>query len=224
VLIKHFVVVCCFLFFSNSLSAKLIQWDAFNVGDELAVKDESTGLIWLDLNLTAGVHFDQAGSLFAGWGYADYRNVESLLEETFVDINISGVLGNQYLYEQNCANTTSCYSSARSWQELFGSTVGSESYQTHSFGLYQDELGVLRMGGTYVNGSGSANRYSVEYTGDYSSHKYLDNSINYYSTFLIKIESLPIVAAQYSVSEPTTKYFLALVLGCMWIGRRKLTS
>ena len=223
-LIKHFVVVCCFLFFSNSLSAKLIQWDAFEVGDELAVKDESTGLIWLDLALTAGLHFDNAGSLYSGWDYANYRYVESLLEESFFDLKISGDNGIDYFYEQNCLKTTSCYSSARDWQELFGASVGTVSHQTYSIGLYQDEQGVLRMGGTYLNGSYSANRYGVEYTGDYSSHKYLDNNINYYSTFLIKTESLPIVAAQYSVSEPTTKYFLALVLGCMWIGRRKLTS
>lgn len=226
-LYKHFVLVFCFLFFSNGLQAELIQWDAFEAGDNSAVKDQSTGLVWLDLDQTAGVHYDNAGSLFTGWGYADYRYVEALLKVTFFDINISGVLGEGNLFEQGCANTSNCYKSAANWQELFGAAEGARDYQTHSFGLYLDEQGILRMGGTYLNGTGSANRYGADFKVDYSAgynEKHLDNQFYYFSTFLIRTDSLPLVAVQSSyssVSEPSTNYFYALLLGCALLVRRK---
>jgi hypothetical protein len=224
VLIRHFAVVCCCLFFSKNLYAELIQWDAFEAGDELAVKDVSTGLIWLDFGLTANVHYDNAGSLFEGWDYAEYGYVESLLETTFFDLSISGELGDQNLFEQRCANTSNCYSSAVTWQALFGATEGSRDYQTHSFGLYKDEHGILRMGGTYLNGTGSANRYGVDFNVNYSAsydEKYNSNELYYFSTFLIKSESLPIVVVQTSVSEPNNNYIFALVFGCALMLRRK---
>lgn len=224
VLNKGFVLLFCLLFFSNRLYAELIQWDAFAVGDELAVKDESTGLVWLDFELTAGVHYDDAAALFTGWEYASYSDVVSLLEGTFFDLNISGDLGLTNLFEQRCANTTSCYRSAVNWQELFGATEGVRDYQTHSFGLYLDELGILRMGGTYLNGTGSANRYGVDFNVNYSSgydEKYADNQFYNYSTFLIKSDSLPKVYLQIQVSEPSNNYLFALLLCCaMWIKRR----
>ena len=224
---RHFVVVCCFLLFSNSLHAELIQWDAFEDGDELAVKDESTGLIWLDLDRTANVHYDEAGSLFDGWGYAKYEYVESLLEDTFFDINISGSIGEQYLFEQSCANTTNCYRSSKDWQELFGATEGFRNYQTHSYGLYRDQQGILRMGGTYLNGTGSANRYGMDFNVNYSvnyDEKFSNDELNYFSTFLIMNDSLPIEIVKspklnISVSEPS--HIFALVFGCIWMIRRR---
>jgi len=244
VLKRRIVLICCFLFFSKNLYAELIQWDAFDVGDKLAVKDVETGLIWLDLDLTAGVHYDDAGTLFAGWGYAGSSYVEALLQDVFPDISFSGELGEQSLFEQGCpgrvggAEASDCYKTASTWQSLFGATEGTRYYQTHSYGHYKDAQGTLRMGGAYLNGSEKANRYGVDFNVDYSAgynEKYLDNQFYYFSTFLVKSESLPMVSVRQlpfvttqslpsSVSEPTSKYFFALMLAGVWMVRRKQAS
>ncbi|MEP1447061.1 MAG: hypothetical protein ABJK37_13205 [Paraglaciecola sp.] len=226
---SRLALVFSFIFFTSSVSANLIQWDAFEVGDELAVKDESTGLIWLDLALTANVHFRQSGTMFDGWSYASYVHVESLLEDIFFDINISGVNGEQYLFEQNCANSTNCFSTSQTWQQLFGSIEGARYYQTHSYGLYEDEQGVLRVGGSYLNGSGSANRYGVDFNVDYSTNyeeKFNNNEFYNVGTFLIKNDSLPASLLQFSptqvsVNEPTNTFVLALASVMLWRRRRK---
>jgi len=56
-LYKFLVVICFFTLFNNA-NAELIEWDAFNVGDNLAVKDNDSGLVWLDLSQTAGENYD----------------------------------------------------------------------------------------------------------------------------------------------------------------------
>ncbi|WP_252731945.1 hypothetical protein [Paraglaciecola arctica] len=226
---SQFALVFSFIFFTSSVSANLIQWDAFEVGDELAVKDESTGFIWLDLALTANVHFRESGTMFDGWSYASYVYVESLLENIFFDIDISGTNGEQYLFEQNCGNTTNCFSTAKTWQQLFGSIEGTRYYQTHSYGLYEDEQGVLRVGGSYLNGSGSANRYGVDFNVNYSTNyeeKFNNNEFYNVGTFLIKNDSLPVNLLQLSpsgisVNEPTITFILALALATILRGRRK---
>jgi hypothetical protein len=48
------------LLFTTSVKAQLMQWDAFTLGDALAVKDSESGLVWLDLSLTSGMNFHQA--------------------------------------------------------------------------------------------------------------------------------------------------------------------
>lgn len=211
------IVFCfCFLIFSKASNAELIQWDAFEEGDTLAVKDQSTGLVWLDLDVTANIHYEAAGSLFDGWAYAGYEQVESLLDSVFPDIVFSGELGEENLFEQRCANSTDCYSSALSWQELFGTTQGLRFYQTHSYGLYEDSTGVLRMGGSYVNGAGSANRYGSDFNVNYSvnyDEKFDDGSFYYFSTFLIKQDSISVTLPEFSVGEPASNYILTLLIG-----------
>jgi hypothetical protein len=109
----------------------------------------------------------------------------------FPDITISGNLGIKYNFEQNCSNSLACYAAASAWQNLFGSVAGTpvngedKSYQTRSFGLYADENGLLRAGGSYLNRSGSANIYGSEFNSDYSSGISAAEKL-YYGTFLIK--------------------------------------
>ncbi len=202
--IVSILFVCCFI--SHSAFANLVQWDAFTSGDNLAVKDEETGLVWLDLDLTAGQHFDDVNDLYTGWTLPNFMQVENLLEKAFPNIVISGPLGIPHNFEENCANTSLCFSTATEWQNLFGSVVGDPSFQTYSYGLYHDEQGVLRMGGSFRNGSGSANRYGVEFSVDYSKNyqDVFDNGgFSNFGAFLVQSDSLPsVIPVSDSTSVP----------------------
>ncbi|MFQ3188940.1 MAG: hypothetical protein ACI936_000060 [Paraglaciecola sp.] len=214
---KTFVVLTLICFsVIHQAHASLISWDAFDAGDAKAVKDQSSGLVWLSLDLTAGIDYSDADTYFDSWIYASYQEVRNLLDSFFPNITFSGKLGIQYSYEQNCSNTSTCYSLAGAWQNLFGSVAGmpvngvDKSYQTRSFGLYSDENGLLRAGGAYLNGSGSANIYGSHYSGNFSA-----DEGHYYSTFLIK-------------SAPKTNFVnvpgyssLLIVFGVFLMKRRK---
>jgi hypothetical protein len=205
-------------FLCSIAQASLVQWDAFTLDDGKAVKDQSTGLVWLDLDLTAGLTYKQAASSFAGWEYATSTMVESLLEGIFTNINFSGPLGLVYQFEQNCANTSSCYQTAKLWQSLFGSITGSQYYQQYSYGLYADVDNIIRMGGAYVNGSGSANRYGSEFSSTFLN----DLAAPLYGSFLVKSDSiaktitlsnLPVIQA----SAPSSFALLCLVLPVLFM-------
>lgn len=193
--------------------ANLVNWDAFSSGDGLAVKDQSTGLIWLDLSLSAGLNYVDAGVEFEGWSYAGFQEVEALLSKALANI----VINASQSFQQRCANTTQCYSEAVNWQTLFGSMIGARSYQTHSFGLYQDQNSVLRMGGSYINGSGSANLYGIDFNVDYT-NRFTNSSDPLYSTFLVKYSST--AKETVGVDEPTT-LILFSVLALIHVRRKK---
>lgn len=222
-LYKFLAVICCCILFNNNANAGLVEWDAFDQGDGLAVKDNSTGLIWLDLSLTAGAHFDDAGTQYSGWEHASYQHVEKLMDYVFPDIVSNGAYGSIFSYEQGCAFSDvldSCYQTAKDWQDLFGATVGHVYYQTYAYGLYMDENNVLRMAGSFLNGAGSANRYGQEFSVNYSVNydsKYANDEFANFSSFLLLSSSIPQSAA-IEVSEPST---LVLMLGAMLVATRK---
>ncbi|MAD16100.1 MAG: hypothetical protein CL579_08490 [Alteromonadaceae bacterium] len=225
------IVICLFLSIGQA-QAGLIQWDAFNAGDGLAVKDESTGLVWLDLTQTAGKHYDAVSSLYSGWELASYSVVEELLITAFSTINISGSLGEKNKFEQECSNTSVCFDNAENWQGLFGSISGvNRSYQQYSYGLYLDSEDVLRMGGVFKNGSGSANLYGTEFNVGYSldyETKYANGDFNYFGFYLIKSE--PVFSAQPKLlpindaSAPTTSFFFLSLSGLLIFLKRNVKA
>ena len=229
-LYKFFAVICCCIVLLNNANAQLIEWDAFNDGDGLAVKDDETGLVWLDLSLTAGENYYDAGTMFSGWEHASYEYVEELLDNVFPDITFTGDLGSTYSFEQGCAYSNiegTCYQTAKVWQDLFGAIVGNVYYQKIAYGMYEDEYGILRMGGSYLNGTGSANRYGVDFSEDYSAYydvRYANNEFVNFSSFLLLTSSLPedIVVSYLEVDEPNIKYMLMfLVGGIMAVSRQR---
>tara|TARA_R110002012_G_scaffold192022_1_gene359670 strand:- start:1059 stop:1772 length:714 start_codon:yes stop_codon:yes gene_type:complete len=227
----NLIVLCLFLSIGQ-VQAGLIQWDAFNAGDELAVKDESTGLVWLDLTLTAGEHYDSVSSLYSGWELASYSVVEELLITAFSTINISGPLGEKNKFEQECSNTSVCFNNAENWQDLFGSISGvNRSYQQYSYGFYSDSEDVIRMGGAFKNGSGSANLYGTEFNVGYSldyETKYANGDFNYFGFFLVKSE--PVLNAQPKLlpindaSAPTTSFFFLSLSGLLIFLKRNVRA
>jgi len=178
-------IICSFLLVSSITQAALVQWDAFESNDKKAVKDEATGLIWLDLDQTAGFTYQDAATLYSGWQYASYDMVEALLDGFFNELKVSGPLGSTYLFEQNCANTSECDRSAKHWQDLFGDLTGDKYYLQYSCGVYADENIRIRMGGAFVNGSGSANIYASQFTSDYTDGISASQNI-FYGSFLVK--------------------------------------
>lgn len=213
------LIIFCVVHINNT-HASLLNWDAFVSGDGKAVKDDSTGLVWLALDVIAGIDYYQAGDYFDGWEYADSQDVHNLLNSSFPDLTYSGTLGLKYNYEQNCVNTSTCYADAKMWQTLFGSVAGIDRlYQTRSLGLYSDDNGVLRLGGSYLNGTGSANIYGSGFNVDYSTGLNETQKI-YFSTFLIRSDSKPSVQNS-DVSAPA--YSLLFILFGLFLVKRKVT-
>jgi hypothetical protein len=233
-LYKFLAVICCCIVLLNNANAKLIEWDAFADSDGLAVKDLDTGLVWLDLSVTAGNHYYDSASMFTGWEQANYSYVEGLLHSVFPDIVSTGTYGSQYSFEEGCAYSNvegTCYQTAKQWQDLFGATVGNVYYQTYAYGLYEDANGILKMGGSYLNGSGSANRYGVDFSSDYSSSyetRFNNSEFTNFSSFLVLTSSLP-EAPQVGVFQvevdgpPSFKYMFVLIVGGLLVSSRKRT-
>jgi hypothetical protein len=217
-------VFCIFLLVSSMTQAALLQWDAFESNDQKAVKDEATGLIWLDLDQTAGLAYQNAAALYSGWQYASYDMVEALLDGFFNELTVSGPLGSTYLFEQNCTNTSVCYRSAKQWQDLFGSVTGDKYYQQYSYGLYADENSRIRMGGAFVNGSGSANIYASQFTSDYTDGISAPQNI-FYSSFLVKSVAPTFQALATPVANPVNAPAdWALLVFCLpWLSARLLS-
>lgn len=200
-----------------SAQASLIQWDAFDSGDQLAVKDLDTGTIWLDLSVTAGTGYFQAGNLFADWGYATNSQVEDLLAKAFPDF----VSNNNFEYQTNCVLGQACFEQSEDWLSLFGGTAHQQNALVqYGFGLYLDEDSIVRMGGSRINGSlNNAYLYGDEFTVDYSS--YIAASPGYfYSTFLVLQQTPDFGSIDAQLSESGLASMFAGLLGFMLIRRR----
>lgn len=220
-LTRSFILACILL--SPCTQAELIQWDAFEAGDNLAVKDNTTGLIWLDLTLTNHLSYNEAGNAYSGWEYASADAVYGLLDSAFTDIQlVRHDTQEPSNYERNCSNTSDCYAQATNWQTLFGMTQGNRYYQTYAFGLYQDEeTNRLRMAGSYLNGSALANVYGQDF--DNAHNTQLTQSNDLYSTFLI--QSQPQARASSTVSATAPNVFAFLCVPFMWLAiRKRLTA
>ena len=166
-------------FYAN---ADLIQWDAFEAGDGLAVKNQATGVVWLDLTQTAGVSYNLAGDLYEGWEYANSDQVQSLFTTAFNGFAENGTEGEQL----GCISGQVCYSEAQSFGSLFGYTPHAAAPTFHySFGLYANQDGNLKMSGTIVqNPLSNANIYSHTYARDYNN--YFDNSFYNLAVYLVQ--------------------------------------
>jgi hypothetical protein len=213
-LARSFLFLCLFL--SPFTQAELIQWDAFEEGDNLAVKDNTSGLIWLDLTLTNHLSYNEAGNAYAGWEYASADAVYGLLDSAFTDIELIRHDTQEPInYERNCSNTSDCYAQATNWQTLFGMTQGNRYYQTYAFGLYQDDkTSRLRMAGSYLNGSALANIYAQDF--DNAHNIQLSESNDLYSTFLI--QSQPQSSSTVSATAPNAFVFLCFPF--VWLAIR----
>ncbi|MDN4503222.1 hypothetical protein QX776_12480 [Alteromonadaceae bacterium BrNp21-10] len=176
------IIFSSFLLMSLTANAALIQWDAFNDGDNLAVKDTDSDLVWLDLSLTAGLSFNQARTAYSGWIVPALDQIKALFESAFPIHNISSGL----TYDHACT-TSICAEQYGNWINLFGAV----DYSRYSLGYYLDA-------GNNVSLLGASKKYNREpvtlaiYTTfftfgpQYSGTFDADETSSLWSTFLIK--------------------------------------
>ncbi len=211
--------------FCFSSQASLIQWDAFEVGDGLAVKDESSGLIWLDLSVTAGLSYYEATQRFDDWRLAQYDQVDNLLNQHFSDFTDNSGQGS-YI---NCKAGQTCFEQASQFSTLFGYTPHALAPSFHySFGLFENANKQLQMGGTVVqNGLRNANIYSSLFAVDYSA--FYNAGFYNLSVYLVKELENPTTNANLptlvvSVDEPSSSLALLLCGGFLLRSRPKFKS
>ena len=213
-------VLGCFLaLMSMSSQASLIQWDAFDQNDQLAVKDETSGLIWLDLTLTAGRSYTEAGTLFKGWRHATNNEVVALFNRAFRAFTVNTAMQ----YQANCLAGNACYNNTSNWLSLFGAVPHALAASIkYGFGLYRDENNVLRMSGAIQHSAtGRANLYGPDFQIDYT-NSFVSGASYVFGSFLVKDLSKPSKPdnSVVSVSEPGKMVILITLLSWLLIRHR----
>ena len=88
--------------FSANAHADLIESDYLTEGDNLAVYDTLTKMIWLDLNVTTGMSVNefievQGEGAFAGWRMPTFDEIESLFLTDLVTKDQKNMIMSQIL-------------------------------------------------------------------------------------------------------------------------------
>lgn len=207
------VSFCLFLLQWQPAHGQLIEWDAFDTGDSLAVKDLQSGLLWLDLSVTAGMSYQQAGAQFEGWSVASPAQVRTLFAHAFSEFTDNSGQGSQ----NNCYNGQACFAQASRFSALFGYVNHTFAPSFHySFGLFESAPGMLQMAGTVVQSAlHRANIYSdfyqVGYSGYYTASLYNLSVYLVNSSFRTSLsEDTRQIAV--AVSEPGTVLLLLFLL------------
>lgn len=166
---------------NRSANAALIQADYLISNDNGAVFDTDSGLTWLGLDKTTGLSYIDAGQFDKNYRYATYLEVEELFSQfdnaEYLPIGIAPNVSGELKV------------AALSFASLFGANLGSFSY-----GLYNNESGILNYAGVYTAGT---NIIGTGWDFNYEIFRASGNSA--FSTYLVK------------VNEPQT--FVMLMLG-----------
>jgi len=204
-------------YFPSIAKAGLIQSDYLTTGDNLTVRDQSTGLVWLDLSLTRFMSYSQASKSFVGYRAATNTEVETLFIN-FFGVNDSNKTGRVY----SCIKYCSPYKSNElmlQFQELFGNSGFTKNDLTKSIGLYIDEDSKLTIAGV-ENGSGINARYNAIYGHEWYNGSnyggYINSIPSQYGSYLVK--------DNINIPEPTSFILFALSLISLILHRpNKLT-
>ena len=192
---------------SYNTSAALVSMDLNTPGDGLITLDESTGLEWLDLSVTAGQDYVDAETLNPGWRYATNAEVETIfpiLFDGYYDTWPSGMsreTQGAYVDQRTDVN---------SFIDLFG-IVWTNSTDEASTGLYMDEDNILRMMGAQYRFDPTDTDsfiFGLEYTNVYSTTSNFLEGI-----YLVRDTVVPVPAAVW--------LFGSGLLGLIGVARRK---
>ena len=162
--------------FSANAHADLIESDYLTEGDNLAVYDTLTKMIWLDLNVTTGMSVNefievQGEGAFAGWRMPTFDEIESLFLTYAVDPGVTEITLGQY-------HSASGGIAAPYGTELMAETFGTTSTNASPYGL-------VDIGGVY-SVFGPSGQWGFHYgSGTYSANQNASNS----GIFLVYDES-----------------------------------
>ena len=150
--------------------------------------DTDTGLDWADLSATAGLSYNDAGTVFdtyegGGWRYATDAEVETIFDVLFDGYysNSQGTAG--YSFEGNIDHYADQAEDVANFVSLFGIS-DTHQYGTYSYGLYADENGDIRMMGAAVGHS--TGNYSTVYGTDFDYAYSQTDAQDYQGAYLVR--------------------------------------
>jgi hypothetical protein len=223
---RRLVALATLVTAASTQALPIVEADAFTVGDNKAVKDTTSGLIWLDFGITNNQSYNQIvsqlGTTYAGWRLPTEAEVKGLWSNLFSasdnwQPNYFGA-GWSLLMENSTVVSTV--------QNIFGSnnTITYDDgaaihVQSLSSGLFKGSDGGLKyayMADEKVDSYGideKVDSYGIEasFTQVYGPNAnyvgYLDATYKEYSTLLVKGTSVP---------EPSS--LILIVLGFFGLG------
>lgn len=186
-----------------SLLAISLSANAALIDNGSYTTDDVSGLDWLDLSETDAQIYNEAETLNPGWRYATNTEVEGLFAQAFVGYYNTNANGNSRSDENPYGNQLA---DIFTFQSLFGITFSPSSGVSASYGLYEDEDGIIRMMGAYRSPNLNV-AYSDEFTTVYP------RTSTYGNEGIYMVRAVPLPAAGY--------LFIAALAGLGLIKRKK---
>lgn len=155
------------------------------IGNDGFTTQVSTGLDWLDLNQTTAQAYEEAVQSNAGWRHATNAEVELLFEESFPGYFDTDALTTGHGSSDSLDGAYAAQNEdAAEFIPRFGITWVN-GLRDYSYGLYEDEDGVLRGTGAFLDPLVPHSRVlGLEFVGDYENGR--TTGVDEYGVFLVR--------------------------------------
>jgi hypothetical protein len=156
--------IATFLLSATSQALPIVQADAFAAGDNKAIYDASSGLIWMDFDVTAGKAYDQVisklDSQYSGWRVPTELEVIQLWSSLFSSLSwISDYYGPNTGIGRDISEVSNQV------MDIFGTNFFFQStgyyYSAYSLGLFKGDDGKYRNAYINYDDYGSASNPSI---------------------------------------------------------------
>ena len=193
------------LVLSGSVSAALID-------NGIYTTDTVSGLDWLDLSVTSDQSYNSAEANNPGWRLATNAEVENIFNVMFIGYSDTDDRGWSHSSQGAYSNQ---YADIIDFNDLISLTDESVEGRYISYGLYEDEDGLLRLLGTLINLSFDPDLhvvYGTNFNGEYEIYRTEGYSIA--GVYMVRTEVVPV--------PPAVWLFGSGLLGLIGLARRKL--